>query len=79
MDISPLKKKKKTLKSIQNLEIQTLIESWPSHECLNKTTAADYECNDKRAAAVEAFKRALETRLAEETFTGRLMLLIAMP
>ena len=78
MDIPPLKKKK-TLKSIQNLELQTLIESWPSHECLNKTTSADYERNDKRAAAVEAFTRALETRLAEETFTGRSMILIAMP
>ena len=77
MDIPPVKKK--TLKSIQNLELQTLIESWPSHECLNKTTSADYERKDKRAAAVEAFKRALETQLAKETFTGTSVILIAMP
>ena len=70
---------KKTLKSIQNLEFQALIESWPSHECLNKTTSADYESNDKQASAVEAMKRARESQLAEETFTGRSMLLIAMP
>ena len=37
-------------------------------------TSADYKRNDKRAAAVEAIKRALETQFAEETFTKRKLL-----
>ena len=79
MDIAPLKKRSKVSKTWSYKEEEALIELWPTCECLYKTTSADYKRNDKRAAAVEAIKRALETQFAEETFTGRSMLLIVMP
>ena len=74
MDIPPLKKRSIVSKTRSYKEEEALIKLWPSYECLYKITSADYKRNEKRAAAVEAIKRALETirggnLYKEETFT----------
>ena len=67
----PVKKRSVVSKTWSYKEEEALIKPWPSYECLYKITSADYKRNDKRAAALEAIKGALEKQFAEETLKKR--------
>ena len=61
------KKKKVTWTTKQE---ETLINEWSKYECLYKSSSSDYKRQDRRAAAREAIKVALQD-VDDGTFSGK--------
>ena len=65
------KKNTKGKKTVWTVEVEEfMISLWGEADSLFKTSSADYKRHDKRAAAREEIRRALQSQF-ETTFTGK--------